>query len=215
MLVKERMTTPAVVVQADTPFQEALKLMRDNKFRRLPVVDRDGVLVGIVSERDLLHASPSPATTLSVWEVNYLLWKLKVADIMTHHVLTIDPESPLEDAASLMVSRKIGGMPVVDNQNHVLGVITETDIFRAFVEMMGGGQKGLRLTLQVPAGSGTLARLSKAIFEAGGNILSVGSLNRETDSQRELIVKVRGVAKDKIVDVLESLGDHVVDAREV
>ena len=148
MLVKNRMTTPAVVVYADTPFQEALKLMRDQKFRRLPVVDRDGMLVGIVSERDLLHASPSPATSLSVWEVNYLLWKLKVADIMTHHVLTIDPESPLEDAASLMVSRKIGGLPVVDNRNHVLGVITETDIFRAFVEMMGGGQKGLRLTLE-------------------------------------------------------------------
>ena len=215
MLVKERMTTPAVVVQVDTPVQEALKLMRDNKFRRLPVVDRDGALVGIVSERDLLHASPSPATTLSVWEVNYLLWKLKVADIMTHHVLTIDPESPLEDAASLMVSRKIGGMPVVDNNNHVIGIITETDIFRAFVEMMGGGQKGLRLTLQIPAGSGTLAKLSKAIFEAGGNILSVGSLNRETDSQRELIVKVRGVSKEKIVDILEALGDHVVDAREV
>ena len=215
MLVKERMTTPVIVVQVDTPFQEALKLMRDNKFRRLPVVDREGVLVGIVSERDLLHASPSPATTLSVWEINYLLWKLKVADIMTHHVLTIDPESPLEDAASLMVSRKIGGMPVVDGQNHVIGIITETDIFSAFVEMMGGGQKGLRLTLQIPAGSGTLATLSKAIFEAGGNILSVGSLNRETDSQRELIVKVRGVSKEKIVGVLEALGDHVVDAREV
>ena len=215
MLVKERMTTPVIVVQVDTPFQEALKLMRDNKFRRLPVVDREGVLVGIVSERDLLHASPSPATTLSVWEINYLLWKLKVADIMTHHVLTIDPESPLEDAASLMVSRKIGGMPVVDGQNHVIGIITETDIFSAFVEMMGGGQKGLRLTLQIPAGSGTLATLSKAIFEAGGNILSVGSLNRETDSQRELIVKVRGVSKEKIVDILEALGDHVVDAREV
>ena len=215
MLVKERMTTPAVVVHTDTPFQEALKLMRDQKFRRLPVVDREGVLVGIVSERDLLHASPSPATSLSVWEVNYLLWKLKVADIMTHHVLTIDPESPLEDAANLMVSRKIGGLPVVDNHNHVLGVITETDVFRAFVEMMGGGQKGLRLTLEVPPGSGTLAKLAQAIYEAGGNILSVGSLDRETDSKRELIVKVRGVTKDKIVGVLEALGDHVVDAREV
>jgi acetoin utilization protein AcuB len=94
MLVRERMTSPAVTITPETPFQEALKLMRDKKFRRLPVVDSAGKIVGIVSERDMLHASPSPATSLSVWEVNYLLWKLKISDIMTHNVLTIDQESP-------------------------------------------------------------------------------------------------------------------------
>ena len=215
MLVKNRMTTPALTVTPEASFQDALKLMRDHKFRRIPVVDHDGKLVGIVSERDLLHASPSPATSLSVWEVNYLLWKLKVGDIMTHHVITISPEAPIEDAANLMVTRKIGGLPVVNNAHEVIGVITETDIFKAFAELMGGGEKGLRLTLQVPSGSGTLARLSQAIYEAGGLIVSVGSLDKESDNQRELIVKVRGVGKDKIVGVLEALGDHVIDAREV
>ena len=215
MLVKNRMTSPAMTVTPETSFQDALKLMRDHKFRRIPVVDHEGKLVGIVSERDLLHASPSPATSLSVWEVNYLLWKLKVADIMTHHVITIAPDAPIEDAANLMVTRKIGGLPVVDNAGHVVGVITETDIFKAFAELMGGGEKGLRLTLQVPSGSGTLARLSRAIFDAGGIIVSVGSLDKESDGMRELIVKVRGVGKDQIVKTLEALGDHVVDAREV
>ena len=215
MLVKERMTTPAVSVTPDTSFQDALKLMRDHKFRRIPVVEHAGQLVGIVSERDLLHASPSPATSLSVWEVNYLLWKLKVGDIMTHHVVTISQDAPIEDAANLMVTRKIGGLPVVDNAGHVVGVITETDIFKAFAELMGGGEKGLRLTLQVPSGSGTLARLSQAIYEAGGIIVSVGSLDKESDGMRELIVKVRGVGRDKIVKALEALGDHVLDAREV
>ncbi len=215
MLVKERMTTPAMTVTPETSFQDALKLMRDHKFRRIPVVDHDGRIVGIVSERDLLHASPSPATSLSVWEVNYLLWKLKVSDIMTHHVVTIAPEAPIEDAAQLMLSRKIGGLPVVDSKGKVLGVITETDIFRAFAELLGSGEKGLRLTIQVPSGSGTLAKLSQAIFEAGGVIVSVGSLDKETDGMRELIVKVRGVTKEKIVNVLEALGDHVIDAREV
>lgn len=215
MLVKNRMTSPAMTVTPETSFQDALKLMRDHKFRRIPVVDHEGKLVGIVSERDLLHASPSPATSLSVWEVNYLLWKLKVADIMTHHVITISQDAPIEDAANLMVARKIGGLPVVDNGGHIVGVITETDIFKAFTEMMGSGEKGLRLTLQVPSGSGTLARLSQAIFEAGGIIVSVGSLDKESDGMRELIVKVRGVSKDQIVKVLEALGDHVTDAREV
>lgn len=215
MLVKNRMTSPAMTVTPETSFQDALKLMRDHKFRRIPVVDHEGKLVGIVSERDLLHASPSPATSLSVWEVNYLLWKLKVADIMTHHVITIAPDAPIEDAANLMVTRKIGGLPVVDNAGYVVGVITETDIFKAFAELMGSGEKGLRLTLQVPSGSGTLARLSQAIYEAGGIIVSVGSLDKESDGMRELIVKVRGVGRDQLVKALEALGDHVIDAREV
>jgi acetoin utilization protein AcuB len=215
MLVKERMTSPAMTVTADTSFQDALKLMRDQKFRRIPVVDQEGRLIGIVSERDLLHASPSPATSLSVWEVNYLLWKLKVADIMTHHVITIAQDAPIEDAANLMVTRKIGGLPVVDSACRVVGVITETDIFKAFAEMLGSGEKGVRLTIKVPSGSGTLARLSQAIYEAGGLIVSVGSLDKESAKERELIIKVRGVGKDKIVKVLEDLGDHVIDAREV
>jgi acetoin utilization protein AcuB len=215
MLVKERMTTPAMTVTPETSFQDALKMMRDHKFRRIPVVDHDGKLLGIVSERDLLHASPSPATSLSVWEVNYLLWKLKVADIMTHHVITIAQDAPIEDAANLMVTRKIGGLPVVNGANQIVGVITETDIFKAFAEMLGSGEKGLRLTLKVPSGGGTLARLSQAIYDAGGLIVSVGSLDKESAKERELIIKVRGVSKDKIVSVLEALGDHVVDAREV
>jgi len=209
------MTSPAVTIAAETPFQEALKLLRDKKFRRLPVVDGAGKIVGIVSERDMLHVSPSPATSLSVWEVNYLLWKLKVSDIMTHNVLTINQDTPVEDAASLMVIHKIGGVPVVDDSGKVVGVITETDIFKAFVEMLGGGEHGLRLTVQVPTGSGTLARLSTKIAEMGGLILSVGSMARETDGARELVVKVKGVTKDKLISALESIGDHVVDAREV
>ena len=215
MLVRERMTTPAVTITPETPFQEALKLMRDKKFRRLPVVDSAGKIVGIVSERDMLHASPSPATSLSVWEVNYLLWKLKISDIMTHNVLTINQDTPIEDAANLMVTHKIGGVPVVDNSGKVVGVITETDIFKAFVEMLGGGEHGLRLTVQVPTGSGTLAKLAGKITELGGLILSVGSMDRETDGAREIVVKVKGVTKDTLITALESIGDHVVDAREV
>jgi acetoin utilization protein AcuB len=204
-----------VTITPETPFQEALKLMRDKKFRRLPVVDSAGKIVGIVSERDMLHASPSPATSLSVWEVNYLLWKLKISDIMTHNVLTLQQDTPIEDAANLMVTHKIGGVPIVDDSGKVVGVITETDIFRAFVEMLGGGEHGLRLMVQVPAGSGTLAKLAGKIAEQGGVILSVGSMNREADGARDVIIKVKGVTKDKLIPALESIGDHVVDAREV
>jgi acetoin utilization protein AcuB len=136
MLVKERMSSPAITAPAEIPFQEALKLMQLRKIRRIPLVDDDNRLVGIVSERDLLHASPSPATSLSVWELNYLLWRLRVCDLMTTKVFTVTPETPVQVAAQLMVDKRIGGLPVVDEENHVVGVITETDIFKAFVETM-------------------------------------------------------------------------------
>ena len=136
MLVREKMTTPVITLPADAPFQDAFKLMRDRKIRRIPVVDRHQRLVGIVSERDMLHAAPSPATSLSIWEMNYLLWKLSIGDIMTKKVVTVDPDTPLQDAAQLMIEHRIGGLPVVDADKHVIGVITETDIFKAFVMLL-------------------------------------------------------------------------------
>ncbi len=215
MLVRDRMSAPAVTITPDTPFQDAMNLMREKKFRRLPVVDKHGVLVGILSERDLLHASPSPATSLSIWEMNYLLWKLKVDELMTKNVVTVAPDEPLEDAARLMVTKKIGGLPVVNSERRVVGVITETDIFKSFVEILGGGEKGLRVTLDVPSGSGTLARLSTAIFDLGGNILSIGSMDSEAAGRRHVLIRVAGVRKEQLITALEALGDHVVDAREV
>lgn len=218
MFVRNRMTSPAVTVTTTTPFQEALRLMREHRFRRLPVVDKDGRLVGNVSERDLLHASPSPATSLSVWEMNYLLWKLTVGELMVKEVVTISPDEPIEAAATLMVETDVGGMPVIDGERHVVGVITETDIFKAFVEMLGSGQSGLRLLLSVPGGTGTkgiLAKLATAIADLDGNILSVGTFVEDESDAGNLVVKVEGVNETQLVDTLEALGDHVVDVREV
>ena len=140
MLVKDQMTTPAITLTPDTPFQEAVKLMRERQIRRIPIVDEQGKLVGIVSERDLLHAEPSPATSLSIWEMNYLLWKLKVGDLMSKKVITVTPQTALQDAASLLIKHRIGGLPVVDSQQRVIGVITETDIFKAFVALLSAEQ---------------------------------------------------------------------------
>jgi acetoin utilization protein AcuB len=219
MLVRDRMSHPAITVRPDTPFQDALTLMRERHFRRMPVVDERGTLVGIVSERDLLHAAPSPATSLSVWEVNYLLWKLKIADVMTEDVLTVSPDTPIEDAAQLMISRKIGGLPVVDEgSGAVVGVITETDIFKAFTELLGGGEHGLRVEVRVPDREGVLARLTQAIYEMGGNIISLGTFEAQRDGQsddRVLLVKVSGVDKEALAAGLVAIGDQVLDARVV
>ena len=215
MFVRDRMSSPAVTVRPSIPFEDALKRMRDHQFRRLPVVNKKGKLVGIVSERDLLHAAPSAATSLSIWEVHYLLAKLQVKKIMTKDVITTTPDTPVEDAAHLMVTHKIGGLPVVDEHNDLVGIITETDIFETFVEMFAGGQAGLRLTLEVPESKGVLSMLSSAILDLGGSIESVGSFYGEVAGERRLVVKVRGVSKGELVETLEALGDHVVDARDV
>jgi acetoin utilization protein AcuB len=215
MFVRNHMTSPAITVKPDLPFQEALKLMREHHFRRLPVVDKNGKLIGIVSERDLLYASPSPATSLSMWEVNYLLSKIKVERLMSTSVISTSPDAPIEDAARLMVDHKIGGLPVIDNKKQPVGIITETDIFRTFVEMFGGGQPGLRLTISVPQRKGVLASLSQTVYELGGNILSVGTFtNSNLEEDARLVIKVQDVVKDELIEKLEHLGDHVLDARE-
>jgi acetoin utilization protein AcuB len=215
VFVRDRMSSPAVTITPGTPFQDALKLMRDCQFRRLPVVGEEGKLVGIVSERDLLHAAPSPATSLSIWELTYLLSKIEVREIMTEDVIITTPDTPIEDAAHLMAANKVGGLPVVDEHNCVVGVITETDIFKTFVEMFAGRRSGLRLTLGVPERKGVLAELSRAIFDLDGSIESIGSFCGDVCGERGLVVKVRDVSKGQLVDALKVLGDHVVDAREV
>lgn len=134
MLVREYMSTPAVMIKPQTGVQEALRMMRNHRIRRLPVVDESEHVVGIVSERDLLYASPSPATSLSVWELNYLLASLEVSSVMTRNVVTTTPDSSLQGSARLMLNHKIGGLPVVDSHNRLVGVITESDIFRAFLD---------------------------------------------------------------------------------
>ncbi|MDO9066791.1 MAG: CBS domain-containing protein, partial [Chloroflexota bacterium] len=198
MQVKDRMTPDPIVVMDTTPFEDALRLMRDKKVRRLPVVDKYGRLVGIVAERDLLYASPSPATSLSVFEIHYLLAKMTVQEVMTKRVITVGEDCPLEEAARIMVDHKIGSLLVVTG-GKLMGIITETDIFKTFVEILGGREPGLRLTLDVTEGKGVLAMIASEITRAGGNILSVATFQAPDATQRIVYVKVTGAAKEALL----------------
>lgn len=130
--VKDWMTTKVVTVLPNTPMLDAHQMMREMEIRRVPVVKR-GKVVGIVTRGDVREAEPSDATTLNVWEINYLLAKLRVSDIMTKDVLTIHPEQTIKDAATLMYTNKIGALPVVDKDNKLVGIITESDVFRILI----------------------------------------------------------------------------------
>jgi acetoin utilization protein AcuB len=214
MKVKDRMTPDPITVTEDTSFEDALRLMRDRKIRRLPVVNPDGHLVGIVVEKDLLYASPSPATSLSVFEVHYLLAKMRVRDVMTRRVITVGEDCPLEEAARIMVDHKIGSLPVLAD-GKLTGIITETDIFKTFVEILGGREPGLRLTLDVTDSRGVLAVIASEIASANGNIISVATFQSPMAAQRILSVKVTGAPKETLLKRLEATGAKVLAAEEV
>lgn len=213
MLVGERMTKRPITVTEDTSLPEALELMRKERIRRLPVLDKQGNLVGIVTELDLLKASPSPATTLSIYEIPYLLSKIKMRDIMTRNVITVTEDTPIEEAARIMADNKIGGLPVM-RDGRLVGIITETDIFKIFLELFGARQKGIRVTLLVPERKGILARVTAKIAEIGGNIISLGTAMGEDPTTSMLILRVSEVTEEALISALRGLeGVQILDSR--
>lgn len=213
MLVGERMSHPVISVSSKTPMQEAHKLMRDEKIRRLPVVSERGKLIGIITESDLLHASPSDATSLSVWEMNYMLSKVTVEKIMTREVITTQKDTPLEEAARKMVDNKIGGLPVVMD-GELVGIITETDLFKVFLEMLGARESGVRISVLISNIPGTLTKLTKSIFDSGGNLVALGTFMGESTENREITLKVTGVDKATLEDAVKDHVERIVDIRE-
>ena len=155
------MTKNPVTVSEDTPVLEAGEIMRKQGFSRLPVT-RGGKLVGIVTDRDMIRVSPSPATTLSVFEVNYLLSKLTLKDVMTKDPMTVAPEATLEEAAVLMRDNEVGALPVVEH-GKLLGIITESDVFDAFISLMGLREASSRVTLDIEDRVGVLAEITQII----------------------------------------------------
>lgn len=212
MLVGERMTKPVISVRPETSMPDALELMRREHIRRLPVVDKHGELVGIVSQGDLLKASPSQATSLSIHEMTYLLSKLHIEQIMTRKVITVSEDTPLEDAARIMVDNEIGGMPVLRGKE-VVGMITETSLFRIFLELLGARQAGIRVTAAVSDTPGELARLTNAIYQLGGNIIVLGTFLGESPAHGLFTLKVDGVEIDALIKAIEPFVDRIIDIR--
>ena len=213
MLVGERMSHPVISINPGMPIIDALNLMKRERIRRTPIV-KDGKMVGIVSDKDLLNASPSPATSLSVWEMNYLLSKITVRDVMTKKVLTVTEDTPIEEAARIMADNKIGGLPVMRN-DHVVGIITETDLFKIFLELMGAREPGVRGTVLVLDKPGQLARLTEAIANLGGNIIAFGQFTGEDPSNRLVTFKVSGVEERKLAAEVGPLVEKVIDIRSL
>lgn len=213
MLIKERMSRPVITINADASMKDALDLMGRERIRRLPVVNKRGQLVGIVTETDLAKASPSDATTLSKFEVRTLLDKIKVEELMTSKVVTITEDTPIEEAARIMADSEISGLPVM-RDNKLVGMITETDLFKLFLELFSARDPGIRLTVEMPRVPGQLAKLTKAVFELGGDILALGTFMGESTETGQITLKVDGVPMEALVAAVRPLVIRITDARE-
>jgi acetoin utilization protein AcuB len=201
-----------ITVTQDVGIEETLKIMRDEKVRRLPVLNRRGLLAGIVSEKDLLLASPSPATSLSIHEMHYLLSKMKVSQVMTKDVITVTEYTLLEEAACIMVDNKIGGLPVM-RDDKLVGIITETDLFKIFIELLGAREQGVRITMLVPEQPGVLAQVTAEVANMEGNIVALGTFLGEDPTNRLISIKVAGVDEEKLSSTMEAIGMELIDVR--
>jgi acetoin utilization protein AcuB len=208
------MSKPVLTISPETPVQDALAQMRREDVRRFPVINKHGKMVGIVSESDLQNASPSEATTLSVWEINYLLSKITVERVMSKELLTTCEDCPIEEAARLMADKKIGALPVM-RDDKLVGIITETDLFKLFLEMFGGRKPGVRASLSIKDEPGKLSELAGVVYKLGGNIVSFGTFMGEDPSTGRVVMKVENIKLEDLKKSLETVVDKIMDIREV
>lgn len=211
MFVAERMTKHPVTMTSSATVGEVDRMMKKYNFHRMIIVD-DGKLAGYLSDRDVMRVAPSPATSLSKFEIRELLDKLSVKDIMQKKVITVSEDATIEEAALIMYQNKVGGLPVISQVGKVVGIITATDILKTFIEVMGlpGGGK-IRITLEVENKIGVMAEITKIISDNGINIDSL-IVCQSDENKAELVVRLDAHAEnfDEIKNKLEQRGYKVI-----
>ncbi len=215
MFVRMWMTRDVISVPPEMPILEARDVMKQNLVRRLPVL-KGGKLIGIVTQGDIQEAGPSDATSLSIWELNYLLARMTVAEIMTKDAVTVSPDTPIEEAALIMRRKKVGGLPVLED-GKLVGIITESDIFEALCEVMGVHQKGTRLTVEIEDRPGALAEVLDVLRNHEANVRSVATCDRCRTASAQGVVVLRIDVSDwrKVVKDLKDKKIKVLDARNM
>lgn len=203
MYVKNRMTSNPYTIAFDAPITEVIELMREKNLKRIPVVHGDKV-VGMITQGDIQKVSPTKATTLSIFEINYLLSKTKVSDAMTKEVITISPDALLEEAAVLMRDNKISTLAVVKD-NRLVGIITESDIFDAFIDLLGFRDIGSRITVQAQDAPGALADITAIFKDLDLNITHI-AVYRGSAGFSDVVIRTNTINTDVLVKRLEDQG---------
>ncbi|GBD90982.1 inosine 5'-monophosphate dehydrogenase [bacterium BMS3Abin04] len=204
MIVSKWMSKRVVTVDESDTLSEAVNTLKRNHVRRLPVL-RDNKLIGIVSDRDLKEAAPSRVTSLDMWELHYLLSKIKVKDLMKRRIITISPDSTIEKAAILMFDNKIGGLPVVENEE-LVGIITEHDVFNAFINITGARIPSYRITVKISDEPGSIKELCDKMRIFAFKCVSILTTHVGVEEgYREVIIRFRAEDEEhyKIIEHLE------------
>ena len=212
MIISSIMRKNPIFIRPDTSLTDAKALMVKENIGKLPVLDKDDRLVGLVTKKDLEHAEPSEATTLDMYEISYLLSKLKVEKIMIKNVITVQENEVIEEAARIMADNDIGCLPVM-RDSLMVGIITESDLFEAFVDMFGARYKGVRVTLTLPEKPGQLAIFTKALADKGGNIVSLVTSEGDNLSKRRCTCKISGIEMDAAKTAADETGGVIEDIR--
>ncbi len=205
MLVKEWMAKDPIVIDENTSIMKATQMMKEHGIRRIPVV-RDGKLIGIISDRDIKEAAPSKATSLDVHELYYLLSEIKVKDIMTPDPITLKENDSVEKAAVIMLENRISGIPVVDDEDHVIGVITQTDVFKVMISITGAYQSPIQIAFEMEDSPGSLNKLLNQIREQGGRVVSVlTSHENMPEGKREVYVRLKDMTDEELNKLVNNL----------
>lgn len=208
MYVHDRMTRNPSTVKPEYPVSKAFQLMTETKHSQLPVVDDNNKLIGLVTEKLLAEVNPSKATSLSVYEINYLLSKTKVENIMKTGIFKINQNALIEDAALIMKENRIGSLPVVDDNDYLVGIVTRVDIFKAFIDIMGVKVRGTRIAIKVIDDIGIIADITNIIKSHNIDIRHISNFNE--NDHLELIIKVRSLDVDELIEDLKSKGYEVL-----
>ncbi len=209
MYVKDHMTADPITVSGDMMISKAVEIMRKNQFHRLPVTDSKGKLVGLITGGLVEEKSGSQNTSLSIFELNYLLSRTTVSDIMIKDVTTTHADVFLEEAAQLMIDREIAVLPVVDDENRVIGIITEKDIFQAFNDLLGHRHKGTRFIIHCEDHPGFLVGVTKLFADNNANLESLAVYHSESRGT-ELVLKATGdISVENMTDILKKAGYQI------
>ena len=208
MLVKNVMTKNPITILPDASVTEARAIMNKNNIGKLPVVDKNFKLVGMLTKNDLAKASPSQATTLDMYEISYLLSKLNVEKIMVKDVVTVQDTEVVENAAKLMLDHGIGCVPVLSG-DLVVGILTESDLFSLFTEMFGATRSGIRMIFSLDDKPGQLAKIVDEIADKNGNLVSLVTRELKDSTLRRVTMKVSGVTRETRFPFLSAISSTI------
>lgn len=215
MLVSKIMKRNPIFVRPEISLTEARSTMDREKIGHLPVMSKNNELVGLITKVDLLKAAPSSATTLDMYEISYLLSKLKVEKVMVKDVVTVRENEVVEEAARIMADRGIGCLPVMNDSSLLVGIVTDSDIFHFFINAFGTRHQGIRITINFKEKPGQLAAFAGAVAEKGGNIVAFVTSEGDDLSYRRATLKITGLNRADVKAIARSLdGSNIEDIRE-